>query len=131
MTEANAASVAVIQGDEVLLIQRAFPPFQGLWTLPGGRIEPGETIEACASREVREELGLGVFALQPVTTMAIGDGQRFQLAVFATSGFEGVILPSDEILDYRWITTFEIAGLATTPDLDKVLRLAFALFEQG
>ena len=131
MTEANAASVAVIRGDEVLLIQRAFPPFQGLWTLPGGRIEPGETIEVCAIREVREELGLGVFALQPVTTMAIGEGRRFQLAVFATSGFEGVVLPSDEILDYRWITPSEIAGLATTPDLDKVLRLAFALFEQG
>ena len=131
MSEANAASVAVIRGDEVLLIRRAFPPFQGLWTLPGGRIEPGESIEACAIREVREELDLGVFELQPVTVMAIGEGTSFQLAVFATSGFEGVILPSDEILDYRWVTRPEVAGLATTPDLAKVLQLAFGLFEEG
>jgi 8-oxo-dGTP diphosphatase len=131
MNEANAASVALIRADEVLLIQRAFPPFQGLWTLPGGRREPDETIEECAIREVREELGLGVFALQPVITMAIGDAPRFLLAVFATTGFEGVILPSDEILDYRWMTSPRIEGLATTPDLDNVLRLACGLFEQG
>jgi hypothetical protein len=63
--------------------------------------------------------------------MAIGDAPRFLLAVFATTGFEGVILPSDEILDYRWMTSPRIEGLATTPDLDNVLRLAFGLFEQG
>ena len=128
MSEANAASVAVIRNEEVLLIQRAFPPYQGLWTLPGGRREPDETIEECAIREVREELGIGVFALQPVITMTIGDAPRFLLAVFATTGFEGIILPSDEILDYRWMVSAEIGDLATTPGLDDVLGRAFGRF---
>ena len=51
---ANAASVALIRKTQLLLIQRARAPMEGLWTLPGGRLEPGETIEACAQREVLE-----------------------------------------------------------------------------
>jgi 8-oxo-dGTP diphosphatase len=127
MTDANAASVALIHGDEVLLIRRAFAPFRGLWTLPGGRREPGETIEDCATREVHEELGLRIFELRPVMTMAIGEAQRrFQLAVFATTRFEGAITPSNEIADYRWLAPIDLHRLSTTPDLDKVLRQAFA-----
>ena len=40
--------------DRVLLIQRNRAPSEGLWTLPGGRLEPGETLEQCAIREVRD-----------------------------------------------------------------------------
>ena len=56
----NAASVALINGDRVLLIQRARNPWRGMWSLPGGRLEPGETAEEAAGREVREEVGLTV-----------------------------------------------------------------------
>jgi 8-oxo-dGTP diphosphatase len=47
-------------GDRVLLVQRARPPFQGYWGLPGGGVELGETVEAALRREVREETGLDV-----------------------------------------------------------------------
>ena len=56
----NAASVAIVREGKVLLIKRAYAPYQHLWTLPGGRIEPGETIEQCAIREIAEELGLTI-----------------------------------------------------------------------
>ena len=51
-------SAAVFRDDRVLLIQRAKGGFKGLWSLPGGHIEPGESAKAAAVREVREETGV-------------------------------------------------------------------------
>ena len=45
-------------GLEVLLVQRRYPPFQGLWSFPGGHLEPGESVLEAARRELREETGL-------------------------------------------------------------------------
>ncbi|WDR05122.1 NUDIX domain-containing protein [Devosia rhodophyticola] len=123
----NAASVALIRSGKVLLIQRAFAPYQNLWTLPGGRIEPDETIEQCAAREIKEELGLTVFDLTPVMTQALGQNEQFQLAIFTTTTFEGQILPSSEIKAHQWIAPNVIGALRTTARLDFVLETAFAL----
>jgi 8-oxo-dGTP diphosphatase len=129
VSEPNAASVAILDGDRVLLIQRAYEPLKGLWTLPGGRREPGERIETTAAREVREEVGLIVTGLVPVLLMPVSD--RFQLQTFATRGFAGKILASDEVADFRWAELVVAAGLPTTPGLDDVLRRAFALCVTG
>jgi 8-oxo-dGTP diphosphatase len=128
--EPDSASVALIHKGKVLLIQRAYPPYQHLWTLPGGRRVPGESIEDCAAREVHEELGLNVSALQHVMTQSLNASTRtWRLAVFATQGFEGEITASDEIEAHCWIEPREITGLRTTARLDDVLAKAFALFE--
>lgn len=55
-----AASAAVFRGDRVLLVQRAQGAAQGRWSLPGGKIEPGETARAAAVREVMEETTIEV-----------------------------------------------------------------------
>lgn len=52
------AGVICLRGDEVLLIKRGTPPRQGQWSLPGGRIEFGETAQAAALRELGEETGI-------------------------------------------------------------------------
>ena len=127
--EPNATSVALIDRNRVLLIQRALPPYAGLWTLPGGRLEPGEDAEAGAIREVREELGLRVFALRPVSRLTLGQG-GFRLQVFATEAFEGEIAPSAEIAAQRWITPEALHGLPVTPHLPQVLEAAFRLFDR-
>jgi len=124
----NAASVALIEAERVLLIQRTFEPYGRLWTLPGGRREPSEAIEATAVREIAEELGLAVSALQPVTSMHLKGG--FLLQVFATSMFIGTIVPSSEIAAHRWLRPDEIGDLPTTPDLDEVLAKAFAVIRR-
>lgn len=121
----NAASVALIRGDTALLIQRARAPFAGLWTLPGGRLERGEDAKAAAAREVREELGMFVRALQPVATLGVARG--FVLQVFATRHFHGEIALSDEVSDVLWATAEEAASLQHTPGLLDILRQAFAL----
>ena len=52
------ASIAVFKGDTVLLVQRGRAPFRGLWSLPGGSIEPGESAREAALRELKEETGI-------------------------------------------------------------------------
>ena len=64
-----AASVALLCQPEILLIQRNREPSAGLWTLPGGRLEAGESAEQAAARELREELGLTAYGLRPVRTL--------------------------------------------------------------
>jgi 8-oxo-dGTP diphosphatase len=50
----------IVDGDRVVLIRRKFEPLKGQWSLPGGAVELGETLEACVAREMREETGLDV-----------------------------------------------------------------------
>jgi 8-oxo-dGTP diphosphatase len=127
----NAASVALIAGDRVLVIQRARDPWAGLWSLPGGRVEPGEDAEACAVRELGEEIGVVPSDLVEVVQLRAGSGGRFLLQVFATRAFSGTPVANDEVSDFRWLTLAEIAALPTTPNLAEVLAEAFRRVDRG
>jgi 8-oxo-dGTP diphosphatase len=127
-----AASVALLKQPQVLLIQRNREPSAGLWTFPGGRLEAGETAEACAERELREELGLTVFGLRPVRTLLLGPRRDFPLAVFATEGFEGTIAPDPaEIRDWRWAKPQDLRSLETTYDLASVVEAVFRMYDRS
>lgn len=128
----NAASVALVRKGEVLLIQRARKPWSGLWSLPGGRLEPGETAEDCATREVAEELGLAVFALRPVVREQLGGEGTFVLQVFATEAFEGEIVPDPaEIGGTRWLAPDRFGSLPVTPHLKPIVTRAIAMFNRS
>ena len=127
----NAASVAIVRGEKVLLIKRAYAPYQHLWTLPGGRLETGESIEQCAIREVNEELGLAVRNLRPVLTQNLGRDGQFRLAVFVTRDFAGQMRPSHEIADVKWMDPIALPALRTTSRLDDVLAKAFAVLDES
>lgn len=58
MNPIPAVGVVCLRGDQVLLIRRGTPPLLGEWSLPGGRIEPGERATVAALRELREETGV-------------------------------------------------------------------------
>ena len=127
----NAASVALVRDGKVLLIKRAFAPYQHLWTLPGGRIEPGESIEQCAVREIMEEVRVTIRNPRPVMVQNLGRDGSFRLAVFATTDFTGKIIPSDEVADHKWVEPSALISFRTTTRLDDVLARAFAVLAQS
>lgn len=128
MTELpNAASVALVDGDRILLIQRGREPWKGMWSLPGGRLEPGEDAEACAIRELGEEIGVVPARLRPVCLLRTGNAGRYLLQVYATRTFAGDTIANDEIADWRWASVAEAGLLETTPHLVEVLRDALAV----
>jgi len=62
----TATAIIVFPQDTILLIKRDTVPFKGYWALPGGRAEPGETVEQTIIREVKEETGLDVTVVRKI-----------------------------------------------------------------
>jgi len=62
----TATAIITFPPDKILLIKRATVPFKGYWALPGGRVDPGETVEQTIVREVREETGLTVAVVSKI-----------------------------------------------------------------
>lgn len=122
--EPNAASVAILREGQVLLIQRALDPWQGAWSLPGGRREPGESAEDCARRELAEELGLVLGRITPLTTLVAGRDGRFLLQVYVSTDPVGTPRPNAEIAGWAWVTPPLADGRLTTPGLAGVLAMA-------
>ncbi|MFG1409881.1 NUDIX hydrolase [Xanthobacter sp. VTT E-85241] len=134
-----AASAAVFRGPLVLLAQRGYAPGKGLWSLPGGRVEPGETLAEAAAREVREEvqveadiIGLAA-ALDFISRDADGTlTSHFVVAAHAALWRAGEPVLSDEAVAVGWFHPEEVAGLATTHGLaDVVHRAARLLATEG
>ena len=65
-TGKTATAIIPFPNDKILLIKRNTPPFIGYWGLPGGRMDPGETIEQTVVRECKEETGLDVAVVQKI-----------------------------------------------------------------
>ncbi|HEX4654196.1 MAG TPA: NUDIX domain-containing protein [Mycobacteriales bacterium] len=105
----------------LLLIRRGRPPAAGLWSLPGGRIEPGETAAEAAAREVREETGLEVEIGPVVITAVIWDG-GYRVQDFAARVVGGELRAGDDAVDVRWVDESDLATLPLSPGLLDELR---------
>ena len=136
-----AASAAVFRDGRVLLAARGRPPLKTLWSLPGGLVEPGETLAEAALRELMEETGIRadiLGLLQPVEIIERdGDGRvrhHFVVCAHAARWTGGEPRPGAEATALRWVGRDEIegdrvTGLETTPGLPDILRQAFALHD--
>jgi len=131
-----AVSAAIIHNGQVLIVRRARAPAHGLYTLPGGSVELGETLIEAAAREVQEETSLAVepFALaghrEAIVRDEAGRVQRhFVILCFAARLLSGEIALSDELSEARWVEPHELEGLATTEGLAEIVASAFALMQ--
>ncbi|HEY1915801.1 MAG TPA: NUDIX domain-containing protein [Streptosporangiaceae bacterium] len=110
-------------GGRLLLIQRGHEPGRGLWSLPGGRVEPGETDEQALIREVAEETGLAVAAgpLVGSVARAAPDGAVFDIFDFAATVTGGELAAGDDAADARWVSPDELGELPVTGGLVEAL----------
>jgi len=107
----------------LLLIKRGHAPAAGLWSLPGGRIEPGETDAEALVREMREETGLVIEAGQLIGTVRrpAQDGGVFDIRDYAATVIGGTLRPGDDAADARWVDADELASLPLTDGLAEAL----------
>jgi ADP-ribose pyrophosphatase YjhB (NUDIX family) len=125
-------SVAAFRDDGgVLAVQRGKPPFHGIWSLPGGAVEPGESVREAARREVLEETGLEaeIGRLVDLHEVIARDPQgallrHYVIAVFRATA-KGVPRAGSDAAQARFLAPAELARLETTPGLlDIVARAA-------
>jgi 8-oxo-dGTP diphosphatase len=126
-----AVSAAIFRDGKVLIVRRARPPAHGLYTLPGGGVELGETLEDAVIREVREETALEVAPValagyrQAIARDDAGRIERhFVILPFAARWIAGEISLNEELAEAHWLAPTELTGLTTTEGLAQIVTAA-------
>jgi 8-oxo-dGTP diphosphatase len=106
----------------VLVVQRAKPPGAGLWSVPGGKHEPGETLAQAVAREVLEETGLvvEVGALACVVER-IGDDVHYVILDYRAHVIGGELRASSDAAAAKFVTLEELAAMPHTDGLLEAL----------
>jgi 8-oxo-dGTP pyrophosphatase MutT (NUDIX family) len=106
----------VLKRDAVLLALRTRPPFANVWSFPGGRIEPGETAEDAARRELFEETGIAAGPLLPLGSFRPDPANpALVIEVFAASWSAGEPRAGDDAADARFVPLAATGNLPLTP----------------
>lgn len=126
----RAVSAAILHEGRFLLVRRGRPPARGLYAFPGGRVERGETLEEAVRREVMEETGAHLAAVEHVADLDIAaedDAARieFVLSVHAAGYAGGEVVAGDDADAVAWVTPEEMEKLPLAAFvLDIALQLA-------
>lgn len=132
MTDGPALAVGavIVEDANLLLVERSRPPAAGGWAVPGGRVEPGETLREAVRREVREETGLEVEVGGVAWSGdAIGPGRppewHFSIVDFWATAVGGILQAGDDAARVEWVP---IERLRTWPIVDTMFELVETLW---
>ena len=124
----------IVDGERVLLVRRAHPPLMGEWSLPGGRVEIGETLEAAVVREVNEETGLVVSVgplIEAFERIELADDGRvvyhFVVLDYLCRAQSGSVAPGSDVTDAQWVLSSHLDRFKLTVKARQVIDRAFAL----
>ena len=131
-----AVSAAIIRDGRVFIARRARGPALGVWTMPGGVVEAGETLNAALLREILEET---LMTIEPVAlaghreVMVRDDAGRIQrhfvILCFASRWVSGETVLNEELDEVRWVRPSELKDLKTTEGLSAIVAAAFERME--
>jgi len=123
----NCVGVVCVKGDSVLLIQRGTAPRKGEWSIPGGRIEPGETEAEASLRELSEETGVSADLLTKITVLdADFEGFHYRLHDYLARWTGGEPKAGDDAAQARFVPLSEIDSLGMWPETVRVIREGYA-----
>jgi len=122
---------AVVWDDcgQVLLIRRANPPRQGEWSLPGGKVEFGETLQAAALREVREETGLeieilGLIDVVDAVSLPGAPDTHYVLIDYGARVVSGTAVAASDAADVLWVAYADLAAIPLWAETHRVIGLS-------
>ena len=123
-----AVSAAIFRDDNILLVRRARSPAKGFYSLPGGRVEFGESLHAALHREIDEETGLrieivGLAGWREVLPGASGGG-HYLIMSFAARWTAREPVLNDEHDDFKWLAPDALGDLKVTGGLAEVIHAA-------
>jgi 8-oxo-dGTP diphosphatase len=124
-----AVSAAIFRDGKILLVRRARPPAKGFYSLPGGRVEFGETLHAALHREVDEETALKIEIVdlagwREVVPGTGGGGGHYLIMSFAARWSCGEVVLNDELDDFKWLAPDGLSDLKLTGGLQEVIQSA-------
>lgn len=132
------ASAAIFRDGAVLLVERGKGPRRGLWSLPGGHIEPGETAIAAAAREVAEETGVSarILGLADVNDVIVNDAAgtltaHYVISVFYGAWVAGEPAAASDTHMARFVPVDAIEEYTLTPNAPRIIRAAAALMDRA
>ncbi len=116
---------------DVLLIRRSEEPRKGQWSLPGGKVEFGETLAAAVLREVREETGLEVEILglvdvaETIRDASVGAADdHFVLIDYGVRVVSGTAAAASDAAEARWFTLDELDALPLWSEMHRIIALS-------
>lgn len=126
-----AVSVALVRDDRILLVKRRFAPSKGLYAFPGGRVEPGETLDEAARRELFEETGLRAGPLSAVADLLLGPSKgeapvRYLLHVFSAPHVGGEPVSADDAEEALFVTLDQLRALPLTGSVEAIATALLA-----
>jgi 8-oxo-dGTP diphosphatase len=133
----GVAAVVFNVAGEVLLVQRARPPRQGQWGLPGGLIDLGETLLDGVRREVREECGIEVevgdlvAVFEPIHRDNAGEIEYHYVVVdYWARHVQGDLRASDDAMNAAWVAFIDLDSYALLADTRRVIEQAWKMAEE-
>jgi ADP-ribose pyrophosphatase YjhB (NUDIX family) len=128
-----AVSASIFRDDKVLLVRRARSPGKGIYSLPGGRVEFGESLHTAVHREIDEETGVkiaivGLAGWREVLPAA-GGGGHYVIMSFAARWIGREPHLNDELDDFRWRAPDTLGDLKVTDGLHEIIEAAHRLIQ--
>ncbi len=127
-----AVGAVVLRGPEVLLVRRGQPPKAGHWTLPGGKIEPGERAREAVARELREECAIEVEVTRLLDAVDLierdaSGSLRYHYVVldFLARVRGGTLRAGSDVAEARWVERGRLADYALSDDACRLIERAF------
>ena len=122
----------IFSRSRILMIERGGNPLKGYWSIPGGLVEPGETLEAAVKREILEETGLriqpaGMFELfERIMRDAQGRAEyHYVLVDYLAKVVGGEIRPGDDVSRVEWVARKDLKSLKITEGTLDVIERAY------